>query len=464
MNDPNGPVYWKGQYHMFYQFNPGAAVWGDMHWGHAVSPDMVHWKHLPVALSPTPGGPDADGCFSGTAIAQDDRVAVLYTGVRSAPEDQATIRDGAHSLRESQCLAYSDDPELLSWKKLPEPVIAAPPLGLSVNGFRDPSPWRSGDDWLMAVGSGFRGKGGAVLLYRSKDLRQWEYLHPLVSSDSDGTAAANPVASGDMWECPDFFPLADKHVLIYSTQGKSHWMAGVFDWKTLKFRPEQSGILDAGAYYAAKTQTDKAGNRVLWGWIQERRPVDEYSAAGWAGLMSLPRILTLGDDGRLSMSIAPEVNQLRRDGQTLWFIGDAEHRPERIAKMKIEAACGEIACRVQPGKEAFGLSLIAENEAGGEGAVCLDVSYDGTRLDRIKVDDESIPLAPKEDVAVELGLHVDGSVIEMVVNHRVAYTKRFYLPGNKPLNLRLKWTGSAAGVENFEVWQIAPISRDRLTT
>lgn len=463
MNDPNGLIYWNGQYHMFYQYNPGAAVWGDMHWGHAVSLDMVHWKHLPVALAPTPGGPDADGCFSGTAVVRNGRVVVLYTGVVSAPEDEATIRDGAHSLRESQCLAYSDDPELLRWTKLTEPVISAPPAGLRVTGFRDPSPWRNGEDWLMVVGSGFPQKGGAVLLYRSKDLRQWEYLHPLITSVVAGADAKDPVGSGDMWECPDFFPLGDKHVLIYSTQGKSRWMTGVFDRRTLKFHPEESGILDTGAYYAAKTQTDKSGNRVLWGWIQETRPVEQYRAAGWAGLMSLPRILTLGDDERLRMRIAPEVDGLRRGEQRLSLIGDAEHRPERLAKMRINAACGEIACRVQPGKEAFGLALIAEGEAGGEAAVCLDVRFDPAHPDQIMADEERLPLT-QEDAAVELGLHVDGSVIEMVLNRRIGHTKRFYLPGNKPRNLRLKWTGSAAGIETFVVWQIAPISSNRLTT
>ena len=75
MNDPNGPIYWHGNYHMFYQYNPDGAFWGDMHWGHAISQDMVHWKHLPVALAPTPGGPDADGCFTGTAAV--DRTARL---------------------------------------------------------------------------------------------------------------------------------------------------------------------------------------------------------------------------------------------------------------------------------------------------------------------------------------------------------------------------------------------------
>src|SRR5580658_4095030 len=140
MNDPNGPVYWNGQYHMFYQYNPNGAFWGDMHWGHAVSPDMVHWRHLPVALAPTPDGPDAAGCFSGTAVVDGDRVGVLYTGVVSAPENQATIRDGVSSLKETQCLALASGRDLTNWTKVSQPVIATPPAGMDVSGFRDPSP------------------------------------------------------------------------------------------------------------------------------------------------------------------------------------------------------------------------------------------------------------------------------------------------------------------------------------
>ncbi|MGB7355304.1 MAG: glycoside hydrolase family 32 protein, partial [Acidobacteriaceae bacterium] len=198
MNDPNGPIYWGGQYHMFFQYNPHAAVWGDMHWGHAVSPDMIHWRHLPVALAPTPGGPDAAGCFTGSALNDGARVAILYTGVVSAPENETTIRDGAHSLRESQCLAFSTG-DLTRWTKDSQAVIAVPPPGLAVTGFRDPAPWRQGDAWYCAIGSGIRGQGGAILLYRSADLRHWDYLHPLAQGSGSGQAAANPVDSGDMW-------------------------------------------------------------------------------------------------------------------------------------------------------------------------------------------------------------------------------------------------------------------------
>jgi beta-fructofuranosidase len=123
MNDPDGPIYRDGVYHLFYQYNPGAAHWGDIHWGHAISADKVHWRHLPVALSPTPGGPDAAGCFSGSAVRDGDTVAVFYTGVVKVPPARATLNDGVHSLRETQCLAIGSGKWLDTWTKRRAPVI-----------------------------------------------------------------------------------------------------------------------------------------------------------------------------------------------------------------------------------------------------------------------------------------------------------------------------------------------------
>lgn len=462
MNDPNGPIYWKRQYHMFYQYNPDGAFWGDMHWGHAVSPDMVHWKHIPVALSPTPGGPDADGCFSGTAVVQDGRVAMLYTGVRSVPASDATNKGDPHSFRESQCLAYSSDADLRSWTKLPDPVIAAPPADLAITGFRDPAPWTNGEDWLMAVGSGFPDRGGAVLLYKSKDLHHWEYLHPLVVSNTPGNGTGNPVDSGDMWECPDFFPLGNKHVLIYSTQGKSFWKTGNFDLDTLTFHPEKSGLVDTGPVYAAKSQLDSSGNRILWGWVQETRPADEYRAAGWACLMSLPRILSLGNDGQLRMDVAPQLHQLRRAEQRLATLGSEGRRLKQLNQMKIEGACGEISCSVRTGSAPFSLLLYGDGETSGGSGSCLSLRFDPTDPAQIKVDDYAIPIAPH--TAVELNIYVDSSVIELIVNHSAVHTKRFYYPGTAAPSIRLKWSGSARNVESLSLWQLSPISANRLTT
>ena len=300
MNDPNGPIYWKGHYHLFYQHNPNGAYWGDMHWGHARSKDMVHWEHLSMALAPTPGGPDKDGCFSGSAFINDGTPTLVYTGV--SPE--------------VQCLATSDD-QMITWEKFGgNPVISSPPAGLKVTGFRDPTIWRELDSWLMTVGSGFKGQGGAVLICSSKDLTHWDYLHtlfadpPFERNDPAHSDRYDPVAAGDMWECPDFFPMGQKHVLLVSTQGRVYYVTGHYSDR--KFQRGASGLVDGSdLYYAAKSFVDYQGRRILWGWIREARNDAAQRRAGWAGVMSFPRVLSLGPEGTLQMDPLPELKMLR---------------------------------------------------------------------------------------------------------------------------------------------------------
>ena len=460
MNDPNGPIYWKGEYHMFFQYNPGGAYWGDMHWAHAVSSEMVHWRHLPVALSPTPGGADADGCFSGSAVVQDGVPTFVYTGVAAVPKEEATLSDGQHDFRETQCIATSSDPMLIVWEKAPAPVIATPPPGLKVAGFRDPCPWRLGEWWYLNVGSGVRGKGGMVLLYRSKDLRQWEYLHPLVEgtmpADADrAKSATDPVASGEMWECPDFFAIRDKYVLIYSTQGKVFWQSGALDQESLRFKAEQSGLLDHGSYYAPKTQLDKDGNRILWGWLPETRPLEEYRAAGWAGMMSLPRVLDLDAKGVLTMRFLPEVEKLRRQQERM-KPGEAKE----FGTLRIEGCCCEFRCAAQQGSKPFEVVLSLENGMK-TGAELLRIEWkpEGQSLlvDGAKIETPG-------DETLDVNAFVDGSVIELLVNGRFAKTKRFYYPGNSAPNIQASYRGRQDQLKDLAVWQIAPISADRLTT
>lgn len=457
MNDPNGPIYWKGKYHMFYQYNPNGAYWGDMHWGHAVSPDMVHWEHRGIALAPTPGGPDAAGCFTGTAVVDGDRVALLYTGVVSAPEKEATIRDGEHSLRESQCLAFSSDENLEVWNKEAKPVIALPPAGIDVSGFRDPTPWRHGEWWYMVVGSGIRGKNGAVLLYRSRDLRQWEYLHLLAQGAENGNLAY----AGDMWECPDFFPLSDKYVLIHSWAGKSYWHTGAFDYDQLVFHPEQSGVLDYGSFYAPKSQLDEHKNRILWGWIPETRPLEEYRASGWAGVMSLPRVLTLDEHSRLSIKPVSALEKLRQSSETLLISGNEKQKQQKIAQMHIRDCCGEVLCKVKTAASVFRLSILGDGKT--DAVPWLSVLYDPGRANIIKLDEKERPLDPVGASEFEMRFFIDGSVIEVFVNHQVAYTKRFYYSGSSAPAAVLKIDESTSCLSSLNVWQLSPISSNRLT-
>jgi beta-fructofuranosidase len=441
MNDPNGPVYYNGRYHMFFQYNPLAATWGDMSWNHAVSEDMLHWSHLPVALTPTPGGPDSFGCFSGSAFRRGQRVYQVYTGTQKSDDAHATIRDGANDIQESQCLAYSDDPRLVRWTKLKQPVIAAPPEGMAITGFRDPSLFELNDSVYMTVGSGEAKVGGCVLLYRATrdDLTEWEYVHKLTSGAWDGKPTANPCDDGEMWECPDFFPLGRAHVLIYSTLDKVFWQTGEFDPVALKFTPQQSGVLDlGGAFYAPKTQLDARGRRILWGWVREHRSDAAMTAAGWSGMMSLPRVLMLGPDGELRVASLPEAEGLR-----------GARIPATAAGCTLPAANGEVLVMGKSGKD-FELSF-------GDNGLLAKVEYVAASH-ALRVDGKEVQLAKGEPPMVHG--YVDGSVVELLLGGRCGFTKRFYYEGAAP---EVVVMAKGDGVK-VEAWVVKAISGDRLTT
>lgn len=459
MNDPNGPIYWNGNYHMFYQYNPNGAFWGDMHWGHGVSSDMLHWHHLPVALAPTPTGPDADGCYTGTAVVEDGQVLMMYTGVRACSADQATIKDSHPPLRETQCLAVANDPDLRTFSKVDDPVIPSPPSHFQVNGFRDPSPWKQGDWWYAVVASGIANQGGAIFLYRSKDLHSWEFLHIFAQRDRSGLARFDSYDPWEVWECPEFFALGDWHVLIYSTAGKTYWQSGKLDAESMTFHPAQAGLMDYGSLYACKTQLDKTGNRILWGWVTEARPVEEYKAAGWAGILSLPRELSTTGDGRLLFQVSAEAKQLRGREHSLRVTADQGKMERQINSMRIEGCCGEILCTVQRVAEPFELSVSDCSEGTDP---WLTLKYDPLYPEQICVDARPIPLILNKDENLELHLFADGSVLECFVNRLVACTKRFYYPGGRSRDLRIRCIGNLSCIESLSVWQLTPISTNRL--
>lgn len=447
MNDPNGPIYFNGMYHMFFQYNPHGPVWGDMSWDHAVSPDMLHWKHMPVAMEPTPGGPDSYGCFSGSAIAMDNRVYAVYTGTQRSSADKATIRDGNNNVQESQCLAWSDDPGLKRWTKDPaNPVIAVPPPGLAITGFRDPSAWKQGEWYYMTVGSGIAREGGCVLLYRTRDLRQWEYLHPLVQGQWNGKPAANPCDDGEMWECPELFSLDGGHVLIYSTLGKVFWQSGKLDESRMRFVPGKSGLLDAGAFYAPKTQRDDKGRRILWGWIPERRSEQAMREAGWSGMMSLPRVMNLDRDGTLRLRVLPEITALRGGALAVQYSASG-------AQTVISQATGEVLCEADL-KDSFEMIFAM----GEEEIVRLRYSAEQRT---IFAGSEQIVLQPGDRPSVHA--FIDGSVIELMLGERIGLTQRFYYSEHTAPDVRISVSAAKKAV-TLQAWSVHPISSNRLST
>ena len=451
MNDPNGPIFFRGKYHMFHQYNPRGAVWGNMNWAHATSADMIHWQHEPIALSPTPNGPDRDGVFSGSAVLDNGRPTVIYTGVAppASPAD-ATLRDGQHVWRETQCLAVAQDDDLRVWKKLPDPVIAAPPAGMEVTGFRDPCLWREGDRWMLILGSGIRGKGGAILLYSSTDLRNWTYLHPLVEGPASGKNAVNSVDTGDMWECPDFFRLGKKHVLLISTMGKVRWKVGTY--ANQRFTAEKEGVVDWGSYYAAKTMLDKDGHRILWGWVTEARPDTDLLAAGWAGAMSLPRMMSLSPSNELQTEVSRAARVLRGEHTAIAAAGTKAGKA--LDPIRVHDLAAEIDLTLRRKADDFVLSMLSDN---GEfvSIVCSRRPH-GREL---KVGSVSAQLSGEPGSPLRLHMFLDGSVLELFANTETALTARVYHAPSGPLRMKLE----GAEIISLDIWQMKPISSDRLT-
>jgi sucrose-6-phosphate hydrolase SacC (GH32 family) len=297
MNDPNGPMFFNGIYHLFYQYNPNHPYWGDMHWGHAVSKDLVFWQHLPPALYPDQTY-DQQGVFSGSATLVNGKPIITYTG----------IGPNGHP---SQCIAFPTDISdalLVNWTKSPaNPVIPNSPPSLNLDGYRDPTTaWQDGSVYYMIVGAGISGTEGMALLYQTDNFVNWTYLHPLYNS-------TNTSVSGDMWECPDFYPLGDQFVMKASTNSYGDmWFVGTYSTDNLSFSPINQGLYDFGKMYASKTFDDTLKNRrILWGWTAEMDGEDSSNARGWAGMQSLPRELTLTEDNKVAANPIADLAALR---------------------------------------------------------------------------------------------------------------------------------------------------------
>lgn len=435
MNDPNGLIQWKDEYHLFYQHNPYAPHWDTMHWGHAVSRDLVHWRHLPIPLTPTPGGPDAEGCFTGCAVNDAGVPTLIYTGVHP----------------EVQCLARSRD-GLLTWQKdARNPVIAGPPQGQEVTGFRDPYVWREGDQWALVLGSGFPRVGGAALLYRSPNLIDWHYVGPLCVGDIEET--------GHNWECPNFFGLGDRHVLIISPQPLRQALYLTGDYNQDRFTPRSQGLLDAGGYlYAPQVMIDGNGRRLMWGWLQEGRDDEAQGEAGWSGVMSLPRELSLRADGTVASRPVPELQRLRQ--ATLYD----EARKVRSGAQPLLEARGrfleiEMVCRPQ-GAARFGLGLLRSFDGHEATRIIYHVAREQLIVDRERSsldngDRERHQAAcPLVDGRLQLQIYVDGSVIEVFANDTTCMTTRSYptLPESQQVTLFAERGG--VSLDSLRIWRL----------
>jgi beta-fructofuranosidase len=445
MNDPNGLIQWRGQYHMFYQYNPNGAFWGTMHWGHAASTDLVHWRHLPIALAPGPEPYDAAGVFSGITLIHEGTPTILYTATAGEHFDGTAA------------LAVGDE-ELLAWRKDPANPVITPPEGVDLLAFRDHSAWREGEWWYQVIGSGLRGVGGALLLYRSRDLRQWKYLGIPFS----GTLAE----TGEMWECPDLFALGERHVLLLSPIPFARTIVYTGTYGDGRFTPDGpfAEFDPGGSLYAPQSFRDDQGRRVLFGWLRENRPVAAQVAAGWSGVMSLPRVLTLLPDGTLGQEPAAELKALRGRNthvQGPVLIGVASGMPAEVRGDQLELL---LELDIGEANEA-GLVLRATPDGAEQTVIFYDrpgarlvVDRTGASLDAdTERDVRHVALALAEGEPLRLRVFVDRSVIEVFANERACMASRVYPTRPDALGVDVFARGGEAQLLALDAWELASI-------
>ena len=313
MNDPNGFSFYNGKYHLFYQYHPYSSSTGPMHWGHGVSTDLLHWEYLPAALAPDEFY-DRDGCFSGSAVTlEDGRHLLMYTGVLRERQ-----RDGGLCEIQTQCLAVGDGVDYEKYEGNPVLDEKDLPEGSSRFDFRDPKMYKREDgSYDCVVGNRGADGSGQILLYTSPDGFQWNFKKVLT---------ANHSRFGSMWECPDFFRLDGKWVLLTSPQDMlpqgfeyhngngTLCLIGDYDQETDTFTEEHNQSIDYGIdFYAPQTVETPDGRRVMIGWMQN------WDACGirtpqelWSGQMSLPRELSI-QNGRLYQRPVRELETIRKN-------------------------------------------------------------------------------------------------------------------------------------------------------
>ncbi|MFF8844235.1 glycoside hydrolase family 32 protein [Streptomyces sp. NPDC015127] len=450
LNDPNGLVHHDGHYHVFFQYNPGSARHADMHWGHFRSRDLLDWELLPIALAPTPGGDDAGGVWSGNAVEADGALIAFYSARHPDRWDQpvtwAVSRDGG-----------------LTFTKHNQLLVPEPPAGTTM--FRDPYVWRDGDRWRMLVGAALADGRGAAVQYSSTDLTGWTYQGVFLAGAPEPLPGEGTTGTG--WECAQYAHFGDgRGVVLVSAWDADEGALCTVAWPGHEdggaFVADSPQRLDHGPdFYAPALLPAPDGRWLMWAWIWEARDEERVGApsewtdeVGWAGMLSLPREVTLGPGGLLLQRPAREIERLRRDRR----VGaQGKVRAEQPVDLgEIGPAC-DITARLDAGG---GLRLVTDT-AGGE---YLDIGRDPA-TGEVVVDRSHASLDPRakggcwrlpaEPGPVDLRVVLDHSAAEVFTAAGRALTVRLYPVGGVPWRLQATAADTAPVPYAVEAWDLA---------
>lgn len=404
LNDPNGPIYVNGWYHLFYQHHPFGDLWGPMHWGHARSRDLVQWEHLPIALAPdTESGEGGVWSGSGTLL-PDGSPILFYTSIS---------RDQPANLYAEQHAAIPTDKDFTQWKRHSANPILVPEIHgeIKVEEWRDPFLFEEGGAHYMLLAARIIEGGetsSGVLLYKAKDnsLEEWDFL---------GIPFRRELEHHGIYECPNLLRLGDKWLLILSAPGWNvEYHVGDFDPKIPRFSVEHSGMVDHGAPYFYAPNTLLLGPRkqpVMWGWV---RGFPE--GRGWNGVLTIPRELSLNREGELLQTPLPELKNVRGSATDL------------LVQWKDE----NTAVSIPPSSE---LRLVGGIQSEGFAKFILREEHSDETLHIVLGNGESSQnggtIHLEHEGEFELNIFLDRSVLEIFLNHRVVHTYVFKLEPRK---------------------------------
>jgi beta-fructofuranosidase len=420
-NDPNGTLHYDGYYHMFYQHNPFADHWNWMHWGHMRSKDLVKWEHLPIALWPSIEKGEMH-CFSGSAIVNRKGEPMLfYTSIGH--------EDPEH------WIAVPKDDDLIEWQKHPgNPILTIDDHdGEVIEEWRDPQLIHEGDETLMVIGGHPEDKGGSIMLYKALnvELTKWDYLGVAFTGDEEN------------WECPNFFRVGDKWVVIYSPHGRVMYYTGDFDMEDYRFTPEQHGAVDMGSnFYAPNTMEDAKGRRLLWGWIPGFK-----EDQGWQGAMTLPRNIKVTSEGWLIQEPVEELTGLRGEQIRL------EKLPLYDESMDLDVPGHEfemITTFSGAATEVYGIRMNLEEE--GE---VFEISLADNMLNFGEREISLEPYRFGDDISFRI--FFDRTIIELYLNGGMVCATSVVYPDRKNPGWQLFSEGGAVMVEMLDIWELNSI-------
>jgi len=467
--DPNGAIYWKGRYHLFYIYqDAGYRTEGDFShfghcWGHASSTDLVHWTYHPTALAPEPVDPET-AIFSGCALLNRQGVPVIVY----------------HGVGAGTCIATAADDELIVWNKSQHnPVITEPTkegdTGWGIYNVFDPHVWLQGDTYYAMLGGMVKpeDKHDTAYLFRSPNLIDWEYLHPLYTPSHEWTT------DGDDCACPKFFRLGDQQVLLCISHATgARYYLGQYENDVFVPTAHQTMNWPGGCCFAPETLVDDRGRRIMWAWAVDQRKDD--GIRNNPGVMTLPRVLSMAADSTLRIVPAPELEVLRQNhraidnivlqADTEFQLGGINGNSLELAIEAVVAPDGRFGVKVCAAPDDSEHTIILFDSAAGELVIDFaqsslsDTGWRPVPMDSWRgipcenVSEQRAPFTVPEDEKLRLRVFIDRSILEVFVNERHCLTQRIYPTLAESTGVSLLAEGAGVHVESVQAWDMEAVN------